>query len=249
MSPEQREGRPATVQSDLYGVGAILCEMLTGERPDGGAHASPRMRPSGAHRDLDTRHDEAVLALLEEDPARRPPDAFAARRTLTALSWPSVVEPAAPRPVPRAASERPARMRVEMQLDGRAIDTWLGRAVERVPLTDVTLARAAAFARAESTSLQLVLRVDRELDEIWLEPARGRPLEGPLSGAQLEQARAALDALHAAGAVHGAIDAEHLLIDGAGTLTLRFAPEADPTATVDRDRLALARLAVTPAYT
>jgi eukaryotic-like serine/threonine-protein kinase len=34
MSPEQREGRPATVRSDLYGVGAILLEMLTGERPD-----------------------------------------------------------------------------------------------------------------------------------------------------------------------------------------------------------------------
>ena len=34
MSPEQREGRPATVKSDLFGVGAILWEMLTGERPE-----------------------------------------------------------------------------------------------------------------------------------------------------------------------------------------------------------------------
>jgi hypothetical protein len=32
-------------------------------------------------------------------------------------------------------------------------------------------------------------------------------------------------------------------VDEAGDVLLRFAPAADPTATVDRDRLALARLA------
>lgn len=34
MSPEQREGRPATAESDVFVVGALLFEMLTGEVPD-----------------------------------------------------------------------------------------------------------------------------------------------------------------------------------------------------------------------
>src|SRR6185436_2948721 len=80
MSPEQREGRPATIQSDLYGVGAILWEMLTGQRPvadlssSGPASVAPRMRPSAAHRYLDTRHDGVVIALMADAPEMRPED-------------------------------------------------------------------------------------------------------------------------------------------------------------------------------
>ena len=244
MSPEQREGRPATVQSDLYGVGVVLCEMLTGERPN--TDEVPRTRPSGAHRDLDTRHDDAVLKLLATNPERRPPDAFTARRALTALSWPSVLEAVGfARPTPThedPKSERPPRTRVEVTEDGRTIDTWIGRSFDRVALTDVTLARASAFARAAHPALQAILRVDREECEIWLEPPRGRALDGALTPAQLSFAHAALDALHGMGAIHGSIDRAHLAVDPSGALTIRFAPECDPTATVDRDRLALSRL-------
>src|SRR5262249_26617468 len=74
MSPEQREGRPATVRSDVFGVGAILWEMLTGERPEAAGGATLRVRPSAVHRDLDARHDALVLSFIAEDEAARPED-------------------------------------------------------------------------------------------------------------------------------------------------------------------------------
>jgi eukaryotic-like serine/threonine-protein kinase len=240
MSPEQREGKPATLRSDLYGVGVMLLEMLTGERPE--PPEPPRTLPSGAHRDLDARHDALVLRMVAPEPEGRPADAFTARRMLTALPWPSVVEPAAPKPAAkRAPSEHPRAGRLIVGADGVATDSWIGRAVERVPLTERTLARARAFARAGHRALQAVLRVDREGEEIWLEPAMGEPAES-LTRAQAQQAHEALDALHAAGAMHGAIDRTHVLVEKTGGVVLRFTPDAPPSATVDTDRLGLARL-------
>jgi eukaryotic-like serine/threonine-protein kinase len=243
MSPEQREGKPATLKSDLYGVGVMLLEMLTGERPD--PPEPPRTLPSGAHRDLDARHDALVLKLVSPEPEGRPADAFSARRLLTALPWPSVVEPAAPKPAPkRAPSDRPRAGRLSVGLDGVVTDGWIGRAIERVPLRDGSLARAKAFARAGHRALQTVLRVDRDAGEIWLEPRRGQPAD-VLTRAQARQAHEALDALHREGVTHGAIDAAHVLVDATGSVVLAFTPDASPTATVDTDRLGLARLAAT----
>jgi hypothetical protein len=241
MSPEQREGRPATLRSDVYAVGVMLFEMLTGERPTGAAAA--RARPSAVHKDLDPRHDEVVMSLIAADPAARPEDAYAARRALTALRWPSVVEPAAPSQKERVASERPDAERVEVRGAHAAFDRWIGRAFEPIPTSPRTLARAAAFARAAHPALQLVLRVDHPDSRIWLELPPSRPLEGPLTALQAAALRGALDALHRVGVVHGSVDRAHVLVDDAGGATLRFAADVDATATVDRDRIALARLA------
>ncbi len=244
MSPEQREGKPATLRSDLYGVGAMLLEMLTGERPE--SPGPPRTLPSGAHRDLDTRHDALVLRMIAAEPEGRPADAYAARRMLTALPWPSVVEPAAPKPADkRAPSEHPRAGRLTIGVDGIAFDGWIGRAVQRVPLTEQSLVRARAFARAGHRALQNVLRVDREGREIWLESLHGEPA-GALTRSQAREAQEALEALHAAGATHGAVDRAHVLVSATGGVVLCFTPDASPTATIDTDRLGLARLALGP---
>jgi len=243
MSPEQREGRPATVKSDLYGVGAILWEMLTGE-PPGAEGAAPRVRPSGVHRDLDAKHDRLVLSMLATDPATRPDDAFAARRALASLEWPASVDRiAAPRSERRRESDRPSAMRLLETSDRDFdVDQWLGRRVARVPLDAATLARASAFARANHPALQAVLRVDRESASIWLAAPRGAPLAGPLSDAQRTTLRDALGALHELGHVHGAVDRDHVFVDDGDAVLLAWAPPPPPAVTSDLDRLALARL-------
>jgi serine/threonine-protein kinase len=267
MSPEQREGRPATVRSDIFGVGAILWEMLTGEKPDiarekpaatlasgpSGDLAEPppssavrsegRVRPSGVHRDLDARHDTAVFSLVDPDPTNRPADAFAARKALGALRWPSTIERVAPpRKERKPASERPSGMRLLPDGTDSPIDQWLGRRVVSVPLDPRMLARASAFARADHPALQVVLRVDHESRAIWLAVPRGAPLTTRPSAEQAATLRDALDRLHELGEVHGAVDLQHVLVDETGTITLAFAPPPGPTATFDLDRLALARL-------
>jgi serine/threonine-protein kinase len=240
MSPEQREGRPASVQSDVFGVGVMLFEMLTGEKPV--PNRPPLLRPSGVHRDLDTRHDAAVLRLFADGPDARPSDAFAARRELSALPWPSTIEPAAPRPASiRPASVRAPESRLEDRTDGLPMDRWMGRRVQVIPLTERTLIRAGAFARAAHRALQPVLRVDRARGEIWL-GAHGPPLSRSLDGAEVRELRAALAALHAAGAVHGSVDARHVAVEADGAVTLLFAGDCDPMTTADLDQIALGRL-------
>jgi serine/threonine-protein kinase len=43
LAPERRSGQPATVQSDLYAVGAVTVEMLTGTRLDSGPEATEHL--------------------------------------------------------------------------------------------------------------------------------------------------------------------------------------------------------------
>jgi serine/threonine-protein kinase len=248
MSPEQREGRPASVRSDVYGVGAMLWEMLTGQRPradDGGDDDDARrVRPSAVHRDLDARHDAIVLRMLATVSSDRPEDAFVARRDLAALPWPDTIERAAVSLRPETPkSERPARGRlVPTGTPGVLRDRVLERDVVLLPLDTRSLTRAAAFARADHPALQTVLRVDREGGAIWLARPHGERVRGKLAPAQLRVLREALDRLHDAGAAHGAVDLDHVLVDAVGDVVLTFADAPASTATSDLDHLALARL-------
>jgi serine/threonine-protein kinase len=85
MAPEQFEGKPVTVQSDLYSLGLILYEIYTGRRPfeatsfvdwkSKHAIASPTS-PSALEQSVDDTVERAILRCLEKDPSRRPTSAL-----------------------------------------------------------------------------------------------------------------------------------------------------------------------------
>lgn len=93
MSPEQLHGEALTPSSDLFSLGAVLYEALTGRPPYPGetpeevsaAHAAGTVRPPSTMVDgVPGRLDEAVLQALRRDPASRFRSADAMRVALDA---------------------------------------------------------------------------------------------------------------------------------------------------------------------
>jgi serine/threonine-protein kinase len=92
MAPELIQGKPPTISSDLYGVGVILYEMLTGAAPFTGASSQeilsrqledevipPSLRQPD--REIPSVLDRIVLRALDKDPAAR----FASAAELAAV--------------------------------------------------------------------------------------------------------------------------------------------------------------------
>jgi hypothetical protein len=85
MAPEQLEGKPATVKSDLYSLGLVLYELYTGKTVFDATGLEDWKRtvsqfnvvpPSARVENIDVKVERAILQCLEQDPQRRPSSAL-----------------------------------------------------------------------------------------------------------------------------------------------------------------------------
>jgi hypothetical protein len=85
MAPEQLEGREVTIKSDIYSLGLIIYEILTGKRAFEAATLAELVKlreqgtitdPSVLVKDLDPLIERVTLRCLSKDPAQRPSSAL-----------------------------------------------------------------------------------------------------------------------------------------------------------------------------
>lgn len=102
LSPEQAYGRPVDPRTDLYSLGVVAYQCLTGKLPFGGepisqiaAHAEdppPSFKAIGALQVVPAPVEALVMRLLSKDPAARPSSAAALAEELEALATPRTSE-------------------------------------------------------------------------------------------------------------------------------------------------------------
>jgi beta-lactam-binding protein with PASTA domain len=156
LSPEQAQGQPVSPRSDLYSIGVMLYELLTGQVPfDAESPVTIALKhvsedpvpPSQLNPAVSPALDAVVLRALEKEPANRFADAdeFAAA-LLDARERPTVVEKrveAYPMPAEPLVAEERERSRwwlwvlLALLLIGLAIGAYLLLAPEKKPVPDV----------------------------------------------------------------------------------------------------------------
>jgi len=160
ISPEQAQGHPVDARADLYSVGVVLYELLTGRVPfEGDSAVTIALKqvselpvpPARLNPAISPALDAVVMRALQKDPARRFPDADAFIAALQeAVGAPGEGRPgqatgpmpavAPPRAAPRARRRVPAWLVAALALlvlAGAGVAALLLLRAETLPVPDV----------------------------------------------------------------------------------------------------------------
>lgn len=103
MSPEQVQGGAVDRRTDIYALGVLLYEMLTGEPPPAGTIASPRAKRA----DLVPEVEQIIFKAMAQNPDHRYQTAGEFATALQAALMPKVAPAPQPVPQPQAVPQAP----------------------------------------------------------------------------------------------------------------------------------------------
>ncbi len=189
MAPEQARGRPVSPETDLYAVGCIAFEMLTGQAPFSATTIyeilamhlnTPPPRVASVRPTIPPEIDELVDRLLRKAPEERPSSALGVRQELMAMreGW-RLREPVGD--AGQAALEHAATLRTLLPSMPEPPSRPVAEATKAAFASTVLPPSQAAVLRADVASSQTAAtRTDGPLSQAGV-----MPVEVPVSGPTL----------------------------------------------------------------